>query len=162
MIYFTDDTAAAVRRGLAAARDRSHPDDAGRSPAKYARMSRDFRAGAWKHLLDDVDLPQASNKGWGMVAETVKAISAHHGGIIHTHRAIWTVLGELSALAGQSEGADTEDWINNAFGVARNLHTNFYEDDETAAQVASNLRLCEQLSQLLYQMFWPEGANASD
>ena len=50
-------------------------------------MAQDFRASAWKHL-DEGDLPQASNKAWGLVAETVKAISAHYGSVIHSHRAI--------------------------------------------------------------------------
>ena len=162
MIYFADDIAAAVARGLATARDRSHPDDAGRSPAKYARMSRDFRAGTWKHLREDGDLPQASNKVWGMVAETIKAISAHHNGYIHTHRSIWLVIQELSQLVGQSGDMQTRRFINNAFGIARMLHANFYEDEATMGEVADGLELCEQLSQLLYQMFWPEGANASD
>ena len=162
MTFRDADTAAAVRRGLASVRDRPSPDDASRSPAKYARMSRDFRAGAWKHLREDGDLPQASNKAWGMVAETVKAISAHHGGVIHTHRAIWSVMEELSALVGQSGDADTETWLNNAFSVARYLHTNFYEDEASPARVASGVRLCEQLSQRLYELFWPEGVTASD
>ena len=162
MIYSADDTAAAVRRGLAAARDRSHPDDAFRTPAKYARMSRDFRAGAWWHLRHDGDLPQASNKAWGLVAETIKAISAHHGGVIHTHRAIWSVMEELSALVGQSGDADTETWLNNAFSVARYLHTNFYEDEASPARVASGITLCEQLSARFYELFWPEGVTASD
>ena len=62
--------------------------DASCSAQKYAGMAQDFRASAWEHL-DKGDLPQASNKAWGLVAETVKAISAYHGGIIHGHRAIW-------------------------------------------------------------------------
>ncbi len=161
MTYPNNDIAAAVARGLSAARDRPSPDDAGRMPEKYAQLSRDFRAGAWQHLREDGDLPQASNKAWGMVAETVKAVSAHHGGIIHTHRAIWQVLEELSALTVQSGNTDTEEWLNNAFNVARYLHTNFYEDEASTARVASGVRLCEELSGRLYELFWPEGAGAA-
>ena len=98
MVYTAEAIAAAVARGLTAARDPSQPDDADRGPEKYARLGSDFRAGAWKHLLEDGDLPQASNKAWGMVAETIKAISAHHGGAIHQHRSIWQVVRELSDL----------------------------------------------------------------
>ena len=84
--YPTPDIAAAVARALAAARDRPQPIlDANRSAQKYAGMAQDFRTKAWEHLDQD-DLAQASNKAWGLVAETVKAISAHHGGFIHTHR----------------------------------------------------------------------------
>ena len=51
------DIAATVVRSLAAARDRPNPaEDAACSPQKYAGMSRNFRAGAWKHLQDDRDL----------------------------------------------------------------------------------------------------------
>ena len=165
MIYSANDTAAAVRRGLAAARDRSHPDDAFRTPAKYARMSRDFRAGAWKHLLDDVDLPQASNKAWGLVAETVKAISAHHGGVIHTHRAIWTVVQELAELVRQSGDVAESQWLSNAFRTARGLHSNFYEGEESRHEVEAGITLCEQLSARLYELFapvWAEGRQSDD
>ena len=82
--YPAPDIAAAIVRALAAARDRPNPVfDVGCSPQKYAGMARNFRASAWEHLGKG-DLPQASNKAWGLVAETVKAISAHHGGI-HPH-----------------------------------------------------------------------------
>ena len=99
--YPAPDIDAAVARALAAARDRPDPEfDAGCSAQKYAGMAQDFRAGAWEHL-DKGDLPQASNKAWGLVAETVKAISAHHGRIIHSHRAIWMVVGELAQTGGR-------------------------------------------------------------
>ena len=157
MIYPDNDIAAAVARGLAAARDPAQPDDAGRTPEKYARLSHDFRASAWKHLREDGDLPQASNKAWGMVAETVKAVSARHGGVIHSHGSIWTVLRELALLAGESDDSATEDWLRNSFGVARTLHSNFYEDEADARDVSAGLQLCEELSRRLYELFWPEG-----
>ena len=159
--YSAPDIAAAIARALSAARDRPDPaEDANRTPEKYARMSQDFRRSAWKHL-DENDLAQASNKAWGLVAETVKAISAHHGSVIHTHRAVLMVAGELGELAARSGDTAMRDWINNAFSVARNMHTNFYEDELSVPQVTSNLRQCEELSQCLYQLFWPEGANAA-
>ena len=141
---------------LAAARDRAQPADVDRTPAKYAGLSHAFRASAWKHLRDDGDLPQASNKAWGMVAETVKAVSAQHGGIIHQHRSIWQIVRELSALVGDAGDTQTQDWINNSFAVARILHSNFYEDEAAESDVASGLRLCEELSERLYELFWPE------
>ena len=117
---FADDAiAAAVARGLATARDRAQPEDAGRTPEKYAQLSEDFRAGAWRHLREDGDLPQASNKAWGLVAETIKAISARHSGIIHAHGSIWTVKRELSGLVGDSGDTATQQWIDNSFSRAR-------------------------------------------
>ena len=156
MVYTDETIATAIARGLTAARDPSQPDDADRGPEKYARLGSDFRAGAWKHLLEDGDLPQASNKAWGMVAETVKAISAQHGGIVHQHRSIWQVLRELSDLVAVSGDPDTQTWINNAFRTARALHSNYYEDEESADEVRAGLRLCEELSDRLYDLFWPE------
>ena len=160
MQYSPDAIAAAVSRGLAAANDPNQPDDTDRGPEKYARLSSDFRAGAWKHLRQDGDLPQASNKAWGMVAETVKAVSAQHGGIIHQHRSIWQVLRQLSNLAGESGDTETRESINNAFMVARSLHSNFYEDEASAEEVTDGLRLCEELSARLYELFWPERPTA--
>ena len=155
MIYDSDAVAAAVARALS--RDPAQPDDAGRTPEKYARLSRDFRAGAWRHL-DENDLPQASNKAWGMVAETVKAVSAQHGGIIHSHGSIWLTVRELAKLAEVDGDIATRDLINNGFRTARSLHSNFYEDEESYAEVVSGLTLCEQLSDRLYQLFWPQQA----
>ena len=158
--YPEQDAAAAVARALVAARDRPDPDlDIYRSAQKYAGMTQVFRAGAWEHLRQG-DLPQASNKAWGLVAETVKAISAHYGSIIHSHRAIVMVIDRLARLAGDAGDTPTRDWINSSFVVARGLHTNFYENEMTEAIVRSSLRLCEELSRRLYQQFWPEGAAA--
>ena len=154
--YADTDIAAAVAHALATARDPAQPDDAGRTPEKYAQLSRDFRASAWKHLRDDGDLPQASKKAWGMVAETIKAVSAQHGGIIHAHRSIWLVVRELSQLVGESGDTNTQAWIANAFSRARALHSNFYEDEETEPEVTAGLGLCEELSERLYELFWPE------
>ena len=157
MTFADDDIAAAVARGLDAARDRAQPADVGRMPEKYASLSQDFRASAWKHLREDGDLPQASNKAWGMVAETVKAISAQHGGIIHQHRSIWEVVRQLSRLVDESGDINTRRWINNSFNTARVLHGNFYEDEQSAEEVTDGLELCGELSERLYELFWPEG-----
>ena len=155
-LTFSDsDVADAVARGLAAARDPVQPADAGRTAEKYAQLGRDFRASAWKHLLEDGDLPQASNKAWGMVAETIKAVSARHGGVIHSHGSIWTVIRELGGLVGDAGDTATQEWIANAFRTARGLHSNFYEDEETATEVAAGIGLCEELSDRLYELFWP-------
>ena len=158
-VTFLDaDVAAAIARALALSKDPAQPGDAGRSPAKYAQLSNDFRVGAWQHLNEDGDLPQASGKAWGMVAETVKAISARHGGIIHAHRSIWHVLRELSRLAGEAGDEPTQAWINNAFRNARSLHSNFYEDEESKEEVTAGLALCAELSDRLYELFWPDRA----
>ena len=151
---------AAVARGLDSVRDWPQPANDGDCAAdKYARLGRNFQASAWKHL-DEGDLPQASNKAWGLVAETVKAISLHHGRVIHTHRGVWRVVEELADLPLNAGDEELHDWIRNSFRSARALHSNFYENREPAADVRSGLRLCERLSQRLYDLFWGEGAAA--
>ena len=160
--YQPNDVAAAITRALAAANDRLSPvEDASRTSQKYAALAQDFRRSAWKHLEDDGDLPQASNKAWGLVAETIKAISAHHGGIIHTHRAIWQVVSELARLVGDAGDTQTRDWIRGSFMAARGLHINFYEDEAPADDVSTGLILCEELSARLYELFWPGGLPAA-
>ena len=155
--YPAPDIDAAVARGLDAARDRPQPHlDSRRTAQKCAGMAQDFRASAWEHL-DKGDLAQASNKAWGLVAETVKAISAHYGGIIHTHRAIWSVMHELARLVGDAGDLETRRWITNSFRVARSLHSNFYENRDPEYDVLAGLMLCEELSQKLYELFWPAG-----
>ena len=145
--------AAAVARGLANANDRPSPAaDAYRTPQKYAALVRAFRDSAWEHL-EKKDLPQASNKAWGLVAETVKDISAQHGAIIHTHRAIMQVVDELSILIANAGDADTARWITATFLTAGKLHINFYEDELTENMVIGGLIQCEELSALLYQRF---------
>ena len=156
--YPEQEIAAAVARGLAIARDRPQPGpDAYRSAQKYVGMAQEFRASAWEHL-DKGHLPQASNKAWGLVAETVKAISAHYGSIIHSHRAIVEVTGELARLAGNAGDTETQDRIGAVLVTARGLHINFYENELPEIIVRTGLRQCEELSRRLYELFWPEGA----
>ena len=157
--YPTPDIDAAVARGLDAARDRPQPHlDAYRSAQKYAGMAQNFRASAWEHL-DKGDLPQASNKAWGLVSETVKAISAHHGGFIHSHHAITEVVRELAQLVGNAGDTETRRWINGIFIIASRLHSNFYENEMPEDLVLDGLMLCEELSEKLYELFYPAGHN---
>ena len=152
---------AAVDRALRRANDPPQPaEDAAHSPLKYAALSQNFRSGAWRHL-DEGDLPQASNKAWGVVAETLKAISAEHGGFIHKHRGILKVGWELARLPRNASDTDAARWITRHFRTARSLHANFYEDDIPDDDVLAGLIDCEALSDLLYALFWPDGAPAT-
>ena len=154
--YPNSDIAAAVSRALRNSSDRPNPDlDAARTARKYAAMSRDFRSGAWQHL-EGGDLPQASNKAWGIVAETVKAVSAQHGGIIHTHRSITEVITQLRRLAADAGDVETARQIGEAFLIAGKLHINFYEDELPDDIVLDGLMKCEEMSERLYALFWPD------
>ena len=155
MTYREEDISAAVMSGLQAARDQARPADQNKSAMTYSLMADDFRIGAFRHLTER-DLPQASNKGWGLVVETIKAISAHHGGIIHSHNSIWLVLRELSAMVRESGDEGTARRINDYFDRARGLHANFYENEQSEIEVGDGLLLCHDLSDLLYGIFWPD------
>ena len=151
---------AAVARGLDSVRDLPQPANDGDCAAdKYARLGRDFASSAWRHL-DDEDLAQASNKAWALVAETVKAISLHHGRVIHSHRGILQVFEELARLVDAAGDTETRRWLRTSFSYARLLHSNFYEDRMTDGDVIDGLMQCEELSARLYALFWGEGAAA--
>ena len=105
-------------------------------------------------------MDQASKKAWKLVAETVKAISAQHGSVIYTYQAIIEVVAELAQLVGRAGDTETQKWLNTAFVAASSLQNNYYETRMPENLVRSGLRLGEELSQRLYQLFWPEGALA--
>ena len=90
-----------------------------------------------------------------MVAETVKAISAHYGGFIHTHLAIAEVVAELARLAGNAGDTETRNWISADFLIASKLHSNFYENEMPDVMVLGGLISCEELSQKRYELFYP-------
>ena len=94
------------------------------------------------------------------MAETVKAISAQHGGVIHTHRAIVEVPGELARLVGNAGDMETRVWINNVFVTARALHINCYENELPEDTVLDGIVSCVRLSRRLYELFWPGGLPA--
>ena len=149
------DIVAAIASALFIANDTPQPEkDALHSSLKYAALAQNFRNGAWRHL-DDGDLPQASNKAWGLVSETVKAISAEHGGFLHTHRSILEAVWQLARLPYNAGDTATAHRINRYFEVARAQHANFYEDDLPVLSVLGGLIDCEELSELLYALFWP-------
>ena len=152
--------AAAVARGLDSVRDWPIPaNDALCAAEKYALLGQDFRDSAWQHLNDD-DLPQASNKAWALVAQTIKAISLHHGRVIHSHRGLLQAFHELARLVDATGDTETQRWLRNAFSVARLLHINFYESHMDYDDVLSGLILCEELSARLYALFWQEAPAA--
>ena len=157
-VFDYDDIADAVARALDAVRDFPQPaNDALCSDEAYARLGAAFQDSAWKHL-DEKDLPQASNKAWALVAETVKAIGRHHGRVIHSHRGLIQVVEELALLPGGAGDVATQHWIINAFQRARGLHSNFYENRDSELSILAGLIQCEELSARLYALFWQEGS----
>ena len=108
-------------------------------------MAQNFRAGAWEHL-DKGDLPQASNKAWGLVSETVKAsaLTTAASSIPITPLPKWLE----NCPAGRKRGdMETRRWINGNFMTASSLHSNFYENEMPEDLVLDGLMLCEELSE---------------
>jgi hypothetical protein len=87
---------------------------------RYTNASREFLAKAQEALAQG-DLVQASEKGWGAVAQMVKAVAARrrwrHGG----HADLYQVVDRLVAESGDPQ-------LDLLFGAANGLHTNFYEN----------------------------------
>ncbi len=85
----------------------------------YVDTSHEFLARA-RAYLDEGDLLQASEKGWGAAAQMVKAAADARGWRHGSHRDLFDVIRRLAA--------ETDDaGIPSAFAVAGALHTNFYE-----------------------------------
>ena len=111
----------------------------------YREASRRLLAQAHTEL-EAGDLQQASEKAWGAAAQIVKAASTLREWAHNQHRDLWIATRELS-----NEAEDTE--IHDLFGVAHNLHTNFYENTYDAQMVtlhiAKVVRLVEKVEAML-------------
>ena len=82
--------------------------------------------------LADGNVRQASEKGWGVAAQIVKAVVEQRGWEHKNHAALFDMISYLV-----SETRDHE--IRRLFDVANALHINFYENWNNAANVSSAL-----------------------
>lgn len=111
---------------------------------RYAELSRQYiqRADEYLRIGDRV---QASEKGWGAVAEAVKSIAEQRGWNHQSHRLLDDIVLQLS-----------EEWsrpdVRRLFDIAERLHINFYEDalqlDAIAARVGDAKDLLRELDTL--------------
>lgn len=87
---------------------------------RYAELSRQYIERADGYLLAG-DRVQASEKGWGAVAEAIKSIAEQRGWNHQGHRLLDDIVLQLS-----------EEWerpdVRLLFDTAERLHINFYED----------------------------------
>ncbi len=86
---------------------------------RYHDTGREFLARA-RTYLDEEDLLQASEKGWGAAAQMVKAAAQARGWRHQSHRDLHVTINRLVEETGDRD-------IRIAFGLANALHTNFYE-----------------------------------
>ena len=111
---------------------------------RYAELSRHFIEKADEYLLAG-DAVQASEKGWGAVAEAFKSIAEERGWRHQGHRLLNDVAYQL-----------TEEWgredVLSMFDAVEKLHINFYEDvmelDEIAARIGTAKTLIRELETL--------------
>lgn len=89
------------------------------SAATYASRGRVFLAQAEEELSRE-DLPQASEKGWGAAAQFAKAVAEERGWPHGQHRQLFGVVRRLSDEVGERD-------LQVHFGLASDLHANFYE-----------------------------------
>ncbi len=78
------------------------------------------------------DIRQASEKAWGAAAQIVKAVAQQRGWPHQRHAALFRVIASLAEETG-------DDQLRNLFQVANSLHTNFYENWDTADNVSAAL-----------------------
>ena len=97
----------------------------------YQTASRRLLAQAVEELALG-DTQQASEKGWGAAAQMFKSIAERRGWDHRGHRQIRRVASRLSDETGDLE-------IRRLYRVASDLHTNFYEDLDTPADIAAGL-----------------------
>ena len=104
---------------------------------QYQHASEHFLAQARRELADG-DLPQASEKGWGATVQILKAVAALRGWEHSRHRHHLVTVSRLRSETGDGD-------IRRLFGVASNLHENFYENTMQAFEVAESLDDVEAL-----------------
>ena len=114
---------------------------------RYAELSKHFIEKADEYLLAG-DRVQASEKGWGAVAEAMKSIAEERGWSHNSQRLLNDIAFQIS-----------EEWarpdVRRLFIVAKDLHINFYEDnmglDDIAASVGDAKTLLGELETLRQQ-----------
>lgn len=103
----------------------------------YAGVARQFFQKALA-ALQEGDLAQASEKGWGAAAEMLKAVAERRGWRHDGHRQLFDAARRLADESG-------DERISELFHVANSLHTNFYEGWFSAETVRGNVESVREL-----------------
>jgi hypothetical protein len=109
--------------------------------ANYSATGRDLLDKALA-LLEQGDLIQASEKGWGAAAQAVKSVAESRGWAHNGHRQLFDVVARLTR-----ETAD--DRLRVLFSVANGLHANFYENWLQPDEVSKGLADVKAFVELL-------------
>ena len=87
--------------------------------ASHLNLSRTFLARAYGEL-EEGDLHQASEKGWGAAAQAVKAAAVERNWDHSRHRHLYSAMARLVEETKNPE-------LGRQFALANELHANFYE-----------------------------------
>ena len=109
--------------------------------SRYAAASKEFLAAAFREL-DQGDLPQASEKGWGAAAQMVKGIAQQRGWPHDGHAYLFQGIRQLADETGENQ-------IVRLFHIANSLHTNFYENWIPSESVREGIEAVGELLELL-------------
>ncbi len=100
---------------------------------KHLTQAREYRS-KWPEYLDQGDLCQAGEKGWGAVAQLAKAVATLRGWERYDHVAIREA---IQAVA--NELPEQSEEIHRGMNAAESLHGNFYEAHMDHNQAEFNL-----------------------
>ena len=98
---------------------------------RLSRQTQDYAAASYELInkasgyLNDGDLRQASEKGWGAAAQMVKAVAENWKDVGVTHGRHQ----DLRALVAGLATADRDPDLDLMFHAAQDLHENFYENN---------------------------------
>ena len=111
---------------------------------KHLNQGRDYWS-KWPAHLEQGDLCQAGEKGWGTVAQLTKAVATLRSWEHYDHVAIQEA---ITALA--EEMPEQMEAIYDGLGAAEQLHGNFYEVYMTANRAALSLAKVQPLLEILW------------
>ncbi len=107
----------------------------------YREASRTLLNQAYAELAAG-DTRQASEKGWGATAQLLQAIAEKRGEEHQSHRSLRQVLFRVARETGDAR-------IASFFRTASDLHTNWYENWDTAEMVETGLTDVRELVGIL-------------
>ena len=97
------------------------------------------------HFLQEGDLIQASEKGWGAVAHYLKAVAKQRGWRNGTHGDFFVIKDRLS------NETENPTRMHELFRTVRGLHTNFYEPWYPAHDVRDSIVAAKEFIDMLEQ-----------
>ena len=113
-------------------------------PERYSELSRQYIARADEYLRVG-DRVQASEKGWGAVAEAIKSIAEQRGWNHQGHRLLNDIAYQLTTEWGRPD-------LKLLFDAMEKLHINFYEDTMELDDVADSVENAKRLLRGLEEM----------